>query len=76
MPVSRNYKIEGVEVIRETDKALQLRHPEFGEAWFPKSHAMVTKGNLWCSEWIAADKGWDQGHQDDDMDFRDLGRRF
>ena len=60
MSVNRDHKITGVEVLAESEKALHLRHAEYGMAWFPKSHAMVTpKGTLWCSKWIAEQKGWD-----------------
>ncbi len=81
MSVHRNYKFTDVEILSESEKALYIQHQEHGTSWFPKSHAMVTsKGVLWCSEWIAEQKGWkmspDPGDQFGDHDDRDLGRKF
>lgn len=46
-----------VEILRETDKAIQIRHATAGELWMPKSQSRLADGVLRASRWILSQKG-------------------
>lgn len=61
-------QMQGVEVLKETEKAVLLHDSEYGEDWFPKSQIVTDGRKEWVSipRWLMEEKGW---IRKDDWDF-------
>ena len=60
------YRIEFVEVIKETDKAVLVDLDGGGEVWFPLGQIEFIKEELWISQWIYEHKELEVEVQDED----------
>ena len=60
------YRIDFVEISRETPDALLIEVEDDKEVWFPKSQVEILNEELWVSQWIYEHKELEIEIQDED----------
>jgi len=50
--------VEGLRVLRETEKGILLEDPDLGRAWFPKSLIKRKGEEIGIPNWLLEEKGW------------------
>lgn len=58
MDLTKTVEIEYRELIRETEKAWQVKLPD-GIYWLPKSQCRIVMAKIYIPKWLADDKGID-----------------
>lgn len=57
MDVSELKKLRYEKIIRETEKAINVRFPDGVIEWLPKSQTRMIGSDLYASDWIIETKG-------------------
>ncbi len=57
MDVSEAVRIDFEEILKETDKALQVKFSSENVCWLPKSQCRIINKTIFLPEWLAKEKG-------------------
>ncbi len=57
MDISEAIRIDFEEILKETDKALQVKFSSENVCWLPKSQCRIINKTIFLPEWLAKEKG-------------------
>lgn len=57
MDVSTALELDFEEILKETDKAYQIRFSSTEIHWLPKSQCRIIDKNIYMPKWLVEDKG-------------------
>ena len=57
MDLTKAVEIEFQEIIKETDKAYQIKFDAETVVWIPKSQCRIISKTIYLTDWLAKEKG-------------------